>query len=456
MSSFGKSSKSRRSKKAAVRGEQQERANITQRNPCDLYTWGFGGQGALGNASFRDELDPFCVYSLREYGGSILVACGFDHTIAITSDLCARAWGRAAEGQLGIPATLESPRGGGCVLEPTPVGLCEGESPAAIQAVACGGMHTLLMTVPRSVYDDPVIFSCGRGAEGQLGTGRKNLVAVATDAAALELPTALPPVVVAAGGLHSAALSSHGHVFMWGDAACGQLGLPRPEASPPTAAQPSVQDSCCTASSSSSSSAAAALRMALQPASSQLNAPITSTSSSSISSGTALSVSMPHLLPSTAFEGRAAMEARKPITVSAAEEGGREFVVLGRKAPPLQVSSLACGQYHTVCCTLDGEVFAWGSNGDGQLGIGEERGEARHCPTRVKLAHTSSALQVACGGRHTFVLGAFGEVSSCGCNTHGQLGHRSDFGREPVRRLVEVCEQLEAHALQNSITRAAE
>ena len=30
--------------------------------------------------------------------------------------------------------------------------------------------------------------------------------------------------LIAAGGLHSAALSSHGHVFVWGDNGRGQLG----------------------------------------------------------------------------------------------------------------------------------------------------------------------------------------------------------------------------------------
>jgi len=45
---------------------------------------------------------------------------------------------------------------------------------------------------------------------------------------------------------------------------------------------------------------------------------------------------------------------------------------------------------------------------------------------------------VACGGRHTLVLGATGEVWSCGCNTHGQLGHGERFGLEPLQKLVAV------------------
>ena len=60
------------------------------RESFDLYTWGHGGQGALANSAFRDELEPYLVSSLRAHGGSILVSCGFDHTVCVTGDLRAR------------------------------------------------------------------------------------------------------------------------------------------------------------------------------------------------------------------------------------------------------------------------------------------------------------------------------------------------------------------------------
>lgn len=391
----------------------------------DLYTWGFGGQGALGNASFRDELEPFLVSALRAHGGPLLVACGFDHTMAICGDLRARGWGRAAEGQLGIEgsaaALMESPRGGGCVLTPTVVGICEGEGGAAVQALACGGMHSVLLTMPRSKRDEAVVFACGRGMEGQLGTGPSGCVPRAPSCGAVELPSELAPVVVAAGGLHSAALSSHGHVFVWGDNGCGQLGLPpRSNAAAAAAAGDSLDISGSARRADGPSRGGTAAAAAADAARRR-------------------SASQPHLLASTVFEGRAALEAKVPITVSAADVGGKSFVVRGRRTPPLQVTNLACGQYHSACCTLDGELFAWGFNGDGQLGLGDTLDRATPC--RVTLPHDSPCVQVACGGRHTFVLGAYGEVSSCGCNAHGQLGHGADFGREPLKRLVE-CEAL--------------
>ena len=82
------------------------------------------------------------------------------------------------------------------------------------------------------------------------------------------------------------------------------------------------------------------------------------------------------------------------------------------------MASLSCGQYHTAACTLDGELFAWGANGDGQLGLD---GADRRQPCRVHNDTSSGMLQVACGGRHTLVLGGRGEVWSCGANAHGQV-----------------------------------
>ena len=54
------------------------------------------------------------------------------------------------------------------------------------------------------------------------------------------------------------------------------------------------------------------------------------------------------------------------------------------RTPPPQVASIACGQYHTAACTTDGELFTWGANTDGQLGMGDDT--ARGFPHLVAMA----------------------------------------------------------------------
>ena len=116
-------------------------------------------------------------------------------------------------------------------------------------------------------------------------------------------------------------------------------------------------------------------------------------------------------------------------------------------APSLyvQVSSISCGQYHTMACAISGgmaELYAWGANKDGQLGLDDL--DDRIYPCRVPLRDALQPVQVACGGRHTLVLGERGELWSCGCNANGQLGHGTDFGKEPLKRLIAV--RWRAHA----------
>jgi hypothetical protein len=129
----------------------------------DVWTWGFGGRGALGNRAFRDELAPYLVSELRGHGGTLLVACGLDHTIAVTAyqakasrdrltlrgaiwqvtgDMRARGWGRSQEGQLGAEKSdeLETPRGTRAVLAPTLLGICRGEAGASVQACRCAAV----------------------------------------------------------------------------------------------------------------------------------------------------------------------------------------------------------------------------------------------------------------------------------------------------------------------------
>lgn len=45
--------------------------------------------------------------------------------------------------------------------------------------------------------------------------------------------------------------------------------------------------------------------------------------------------------------------------------------------------NIACGSSHSICLTDDGEVYTWGSNESGQLGIGNE--VQNHQPYYVKF-----------------------------------------------------------------------
>lgn len=76
-------------------------------------------------------------------------------------------------------------------------------------------------------------------------------------------------------------------------------------------------------------------------------------------------------------------------------------------SPVIQV---ACGLHHTVALLQNGEVFSFGSNIYGQLGVGDLIAHAG--PVQVKIP--TAATQIAAGSNHTVVLTVKGEVYSCG------------------------------------------
>lgn len=83
---------------------------------------------------------------------------------------------------------------------------------------------------------------------------------------------------------------------------------------------------------------------------------------------------------------------------------------------------LAETNYNYSGTISSGEVFMWGNNSNGQLGIGGTN--VQYLPTKVvampELATTiSSSLLSACA------LGATGSVYCWGSNTYGQLGNGS-------------------------------
>ena len=66
----------------------------------------------------------------------------------------------------------------------------------------------------------------------------------------------------------------------------------------------------------------------------------------------------------------------------------------------LRVLSVACGAFFTAAASEDGQLFAWGNNAFGQLGIGST--ESRRHPTRVSLPRP--VRRVACGACHMAVV----------------------------------------------------
>ncbi|XP_067356937.1 probable E3 ubiquitin-protein ligase HERC3 isoform X1 [Channa argus] len=87
----------------------------------------------------------------------------------------------------------------------------------------------------------------------------------------------------------------------------------------------------------------------------------------------------------------------------------------------IPVSQLACGSQHSVAMTKDGQVYIWGQDSRGQLGLGKKRTDTSS-PQHLRSLSDVPLVQIAAGGEQSFALSVSGGVFGWGRNDCGQLG----------------------------------
>lgn len=93
----------------------------------------------------------------------------------------------------------------------------------------------------------------------------------------------------------------------------------------------------------------------------------------------------------------------------------------------VEITQVASGQFHTLALDSNGKVYAWGLNGDGQLGTGVP-GVIR-VPTAVATAGTpmdgKTIVAITAGDYFSLALDSNGQVYAWGMNNFGQLGNNT-------------------------------
>ncbi|XP_054796833.1 RCC1 domain-containing protein RUG3, mitochondrial isoform X2 [Prosopis cineraria] len=187
----------------------------------EVFTWGYGGFGALGHSVYHRELFPRLVKGSWE--GTIQhIATSGTHTAAVTGSGELYIWGRdEGDGRLGLGPGRGPDHAGGLSI-PSKVK----ELPFPIAAVSCGGFFTMALTEDGQVWnwgDDGKVLSWGHGGQGQLGNGSLQNQRIPTVIEALAHEHV---VYISCGGSSSAAVTDEGKLYMWGNANDSQLGVP--------------------------------------------------------------------------------------------------------------------------------------------------------------------------------------------------------------------------------------
>ncbi len=163
--------------------------------------WGANHYGQLGNGGQTYRSSVVDVAGLAS--GVQAVAAGGSHTCALTTQGGVKCWGVNGSGGLGDGTEINR-------YSPVDVvGLAIG-----VQAIAAGGYHTCALTTQGGV-------KCwGYNYFGQLGDGTETNRYSPVDVVGL----AIGVQAIAAGGSHTCALMAHGGIKCWGYNYSGQLG----------------------------------------------------------------------------------------------------------------------------------------------------------------------------------------------------------------------------------------
>lgn len=104
----------------------------------------------------------------------------------------------------------------------------------------------------------------------------------------------------------------------------------------------------------------------------------------------------------------------------------------------LKIIDIAAGSFHSVAVSSFGDVYTWGWNTNGQLGLPKV---AKHTFEKVFISHQQvftspriieleddheSVKEVYCGGKHTILKTDGNRLFATGLNNYGQLGLSSD------------------------------
>jgi len=111
-----------------------------------------------------------------------------------------------------------------------------------------------------------------------------------------------------------------------------------------------------------------------------------------------------------------------------------------------RIQSVTCGKHHTILLTDTGSVYSFGTGSHGELGHSTVDSEV--VPRRIEILDGVTITDISAGGWHSVALGSCGEVYVWGWNERGQLGLPCSALRNATGRSNDSIDNIEVVNIQ--------
>ncbi|XP_070030462.1 ultraviolet-B receptor UVR8 isoform X4 [Nicotiana sylvestris] len=95
---------------------------------------------------------------------------------------------------------------------------------------------------------------------------------------------------------------------------------------------------------------------------------------------------------------------------------------------PKEIVKVSAGYHHSSAITVDGELYMWGKNTNGQLGLGKKAATILSTPSKVEFLTGVTVKIISLGFEHSIAVTDKGETLSWGGGGSGRLGHGHQSG----------------------------
>jgi alpha-tubulin suppressor-like RCC1 family protein len=276
------------------------------------------------------------------------------------------AWGYGQDGELG--------NGTQAPIQTTPVtvSLPPGVTPTAIAAASRTGY---------AIGSDGKLYAWGYGFDGELGNGTKTMIQ--TTPVTVSLPVGVTPRAIASGENSGYAIGSNGKLYAWGYGAFGQLGN----------GKTTTQDKPVTVKFPTGV-------MAREIAAAWDTGYATGSNGKLYAWGSGVAGELGNAKTTTQD---------KPVTV---------------KLPTgVTARAIAASSRNASAIGSNGKLYAWGSDRDGELGNGKTTKAAQSTPVAVSLSAGVTPRAIAEGEFDGYAVGSNGQLYAWGRGGAGQLGN---------------------------------